>query len=677
MTGSEASVRAQKLRAAIADLRYKYHVENDPSVTDAVYSSLMDELRHLEADFPKLKSADSPTQRVGGRALDAFKKVRHAVTQWSFDDAFTRDDIAAFDTRVRKLILEKSGVSRDPEYVVEMKIDGIHIVLTYEKGKLVTAATRGDGVVGEDVTENIKTIQSIPLTLKKPVSIVVEGEVWMPTRVFESLNVARAAADEPLFANPRNAAAGAVRQLDPTVAASRRLEAFLYDISAITAGVTEPKSQSEELSLLAQLGFQINADWKLCCSVDEIMRMWDTWQNRQNKKLAYWVDGLVIKLNDRALQRDLGYTGKAPRWGIAFKFPAEEATTVVEKIVWQVGRTKVITPVAHLRPVGVAGTTVSHATLHNMDEIERLDVRIGDTVVIEKAGDIIPKIKMVLIEMRLGTEKKIRAPRVCPVCGGAIAGVDGEVALYCTNKKCEGSQKESISHFVGRGRFDIDGMGEKIVEQLIAEGLISVAADIFELTFDDLVGLDRFGELSARNLITSINGAKKISLDRFIYALGIRHVGEEGGVRVARHFKTLDAFLCATAEQLEHVDGIGEVVAHSIVAYLGDESHLRQIARMREQGVLVESMEGISGPLTGTAFVFTGTLVAMSRGDASERVKKLGAEVSDTISKKITHVVVGADAGSKEEKAKKMGLTRLTEAEFLAILAASESKNFV
>jgi DNA ligase (NAD+) len=491
----------------------------------------------------------------------------------------------------------------------------------------------------------------------------------MPTRVFNELNEVRAAAGEQQFANPRNAAAGAVRQLDPAVAASRRLEAFLYDISAIEGGMDEPPSQVAELETLAALGFQVNHDWIMCRSVSDIMAMWSQWKERQNKDLAYWVDGLVIKLNDRAQQKALGYTGKAPRWGIAFKFPAEEATTVVEKIVWQVGRTKVITPVAHMRPVSVAGTTVSHATLHNIDEIERLDVRVGDTVVIEKAGDIIPKIKSVIESLRSGEEKKVRAPKECPVCGGEVVRPEGEVAIYCANKKCEGSQKEAISHFVGRGRFDIDGLGEKIVEQLINEGLISVAADLFELTYEDVVGLDRFAPISAKNLITSIENARKITLDRFIYALGIRHVGEESATRLARRFGSLHKFLAATPEELNDIEGIGEVVAKSISDYLADESHVKQVARMQEHGVVVESAAAVAiGPLTGSTFLFTGTLSSMSRTEAGERVKKFGAEVADTVNKKVTHVVVGADAGSKEEKAKKMGIPRLTEGEFLAIL---------
>lgn len=668
MTESEAKVRIEKLRTTIADLRFRYHVENDPTVTDVVYSSLMDELRQLESKFPQFDDVNSPTRRVGGKPLDAFKKVRHEVEQWSFDDAFDEEDIFAFDKRVRKLLLEQTGKAIVPEYVVELKIDGIHIVLTYEKGKLVTAATRGDGSVGEDVTENIKTIHSLPLTLSKPVSCVIEGEVWMPTRVFNTLNEERKKTGDALFANPRNATAGAVRQLDPTIAASRRLEAFLYDLSLIKDGLDEPKSQAEELKMVASLGLQVNPDWKICTSVDQIMDLWKKWQARDNKTLAYWVDGLVIKLNNREYQKALGYTGKAPRWGIAFKFPAEEATTVVEKIVWQVGRTKVITPVAHLRPVSVAGTTVSHATLHNMDEIERLELRVGDTVVIEKAGDIIPKIKTAIVSLRTGEEKKIHAPKKCPVCESATVRPEGEVALYCTNKKCEGSQKESIAHFVGRGRMDIDGLGEKIVEQLISEGLISVPADLFELTYEDVIGLDRFAPISAQKLITNIEQAKRVPLDRFIFALGIRHVGDESAVRLAKQFGTLDNFLSATSEQLQQIDGIGDVVAESIAEYIGEELHVKQIERMIKNGVVVEPFERAGGPLNGSTFVFTGTLESMSRGDAGELVKQHGAEVSDTVSKKVTHVVVGADAGSKEEKAKKLGIPRLTEAEFLAII---------
>lgn len=663
-----ARERVKKLRTAIARLRYQYHVENNPAATDVVYSSLMDELRRLESEFPKLHDANSPTQRVGGAVLPAFQKIKHAVTQWSFDDAFSTDDIRAFDERVRKLLLERTGKTENPVYVSELKIDGIHIVLTYEKGRLKTAATRGDGVVGEDVTENIKTIQSLPLVLAEPVSLIVEGEVWMPTRVFNKLNKERKAAGEAEFANPRNAAAGAVRQLDTKIAAARQLEAFLYDISKISGGLQEPKTQAEELKILARLGFQVNPEWQLCKSVEDIFALWKKWQGRENKTNAYWVDGLVIKLNDCSQQKALGYTGKAPRWGIAYKFPAEEATTVVEKILWQVGRTKVITPVAHLQPVAVAGTTVSHATLHNLDEISRLGVRVGDTVVIEKAGDIIPKIKTVLLDLRPAGTRAVRAPRVCPVCGGAVERTAGEVALRCANSRCEGSKRENIIHFVGRGAFEIDGLGEKIVEQLMREGLVSTPADIFELTYDDLVGLERFAAKSAENLIANIAAARTVPLDKFIFSLGIRHVGEESAARIARQFGSLDKFLSATDDALLSVDGVGEIVARSLVAYLHDPAHQMQIKKMQAAGVKVLSVSA-GGPLHGQTFVFTGTMEKLSRTEAETAVKKLGGATSESVGKKISYVVVGADPGSKFAKAQKMGIKILTESEFLAIIS--------
>lgn len=672
MNETEAAVRAKKLRATIAKMRYRYHVINDPAITDVVYSSLMDELRDLENKFPKIFDPNSPTQRVGGKALAGFKKIKHAITQWSFDDAFDQADIEAFDERVAKLIAEKTGKNIRPEYVVELKIDGIHIVLTYEKGKLITAATRGDGLVGEDVTENIKTISSLPLVLTKPVSLVVEGEVWLPTRVFNDLNKERRKNGEPEFANPRNAAAGAVRQLDPKIAASRQLEAFLYDISEIKAGLEEPASQAAELKTLAELGFQVNTEWRLCKSVEAVMKMWEEWHQRDNSKGAYWVDGLVLKLNARELQKALGYTGKAPRWGIAFKFPAEEATTVVEKIVWQVGRTKVITPVAHLRPVKVAGTTVSHATLHNLDEIERLGLRVGDTVVIEKAGDIIPKIKNVLLELRPKGAAAIKAPTNCPVCGSAVVRPAGEVAIYCRNKKCAGAQKENISHFVGKGAFEIDGLGEKIVEQLIQEGLISVAADLFTLEYDDLIGLDRFAEVSARKLLANIAAAKKIPLNKFIYSLGIRHVGEESATALAEKFQTLEKFSRATAADLETITGVGKVMAESILEYLSDEIFQHALEKMRATGVVVQAVRPASGPLVGQTFVFTGTLPNLARTAAAAMVKKLGGTVSDTVARSVNYVVVGAEPGAKAERAQKLGIKQLTEKEFLAIIEKSE-----
>lgn len=667
MNEHEVGVRVKKLRETIADLRYKYHVKNDPTVTDAVYSSLMDELRHLEERYPALRDPNSPTQRIGGAPAAEFHKVKHEVAQWSLGDVFSIEDAEDFDARVSKLILEKTGRHIRPSYVAELKIDGVHIVFTYEKGKLIRAATRGDGVIGEDVTDNIKTIQSLPLVLKNPISCVIEGEVWMPISVFDRLNRERARTGEPQFANPRNATAGTVRQLDSNIVAVRHLEAFLYDISLVKSGTELPATQTDELRLLKKLGFQVNSEWQKCDSIEDVISLWKLWQNKRMKQ-AYLVDGLVIKLNSRDLQERLGYTGKAPRWAIAFKFPAEEATTIVEKVVWQVGRTKVITPVAHLKPVSVAGTTVSHATLHNMDEINRLGVKIGDTVVIEKAGDVIPKIKSVIVKLRTGREKIIHAPSKCPVCGAPAEKRSGEVAMYCTNKKCEASECGRIIHFSGKKGFDIDGLGEKIVKQLIDEGLISTPADIFKLCYEDLIGLNHFAEISAKKLILAIQRAKNISLEKFLNSLGVRHVGEETAVAVARSFGSLEKVMNANENDFNLISGVGDVVAKSLEEFFADKTHKEEIKQMLERGVKVRHAHKITGALDGKTFVFTGVLKTMSRDKARDSVMALGGNRSETVSMQTDYVVAGENPGSKLKKAKKLNIPVLTEAEFIAIL---------
>lgn len=662
MTSADAVKRAAKLRQTIADLRFRYHVTNDPTATDTVYSSLMDELRKLEEKFPAARDPNSPTRRVAGKPLAQFKKIKHATQQWSFDDAFTADDVRAFDERVKKLLGKERA-----EYICELKIDGLHLVLTYEKGKLITAATRGDGAVGEEVTENIKTIHSLPLVLPEPISAVIEGEVWMSTRIFEALNKERVTKGEAEFANPRNAAAGAIRQLDPKIAAARHLEAFLYDISLVKDGFTKPNTQAAELKLLARWGFQVNKDWQLCKNIDEVISFWKKWQKKKTNE-TFWVDGVVVKLNSAAGQSALGYTGKAPRWGIAFKFPAEEVATVVENVAWQVGRTKVITPVAHLRPVAVAGTTVTHATLHNLDEIKRLNLKIGDTVVLLKAGDVIPKIKSVIITLRDGTEKSIVPPKKCPVCEYPVERLVDEVAIYCTNKNCPASNKENLAHFVGRGAAEIDGLGEKIIAQLMDEGLVATAADIFYLTFEDLIGLDRFAEISAHKLIAAIQAGKKIPLAQFIFALGIRHVGEETAVAIARHTKNLENFLALTDEEAQKIAGIGEVVTKSAVAWVTAAVNQKQIQRMLAAGVKILPWHEQAGPLTGRVFLFTGTLEKFSREEASAKARALGAAVADDLTSKVTDLVVGVNPGSKLAKAKKLGTRQLTESEFLRII---------
>jgi len=565
MTEQEAQKRIEKLRKEIDRFRYEYHVLDKPEVSDDVYDSLMRELRGLEEERPELKSLDSPSQRIGGEPLEKFEKVRHKHRQWSLDDAFSFEEAKAWEERVLKM-LEKRGIKEGLEYCCEIKIDGLKIILAYENGLFVRGATRGDGAVGEDVTEQIKTIQSVPLRLTKDVDLTVVGEGWMRKKDLDEINRERKKNGEPLFANSRNVAAGSIRQLDPKVTASRKLNSYIYDLDEIAGEF--PETQIEELEFLEKLGFKVNKNYKLCRNLGEVEDLFQSWTPKRNKQ-EYGIDGLVIKINSKKLQDVLGYTGKSPRWAIAYKFIPEKVTTVVEDIKVQVGRTGALTPVAHLKPVAVAGSTVSRATLHNEDEINRLDIRIGDTVVIHKAGDVIPEVIEVLKNLRTGKEKKFQMPAHCPICGSLVRreeikiGKRGEesAAHYCLNsgqdaryieraarykqslserpahyKKCFAVEREKIIHFVSKKGFDIEGLGDKIVEQLMNEGLVSSSADIFELTKGDLEPMERFAEKSAENLMEAIEKAKRISLAKFLFALGIRHVGEETAELLARNF---------------------------------------------------------------------------------------------------------------------------------------------
>ncbi len=714
--------RVNRLRAQIDDLRYRYHVLNDPEVTDAMYDPLMDELKKIEAEYPELITPESPTQRVAGKPAEGFEKVTHQVPQWSFNDAFDDNDIKDWEERILKM-LEKDLGERptDVSYVCELKIDGLHMVLTYENGALVTAATRGDGRVGENVTQNIRTIQSVPLRLKENVNLVAEGEVWLARDMLEKINVERKANDEPLFANPRNAAAGTIRQLDPSIVAKRKLALTAYDISLFSnviaksdagamqqspkitsnsddkvgserEGIASPRTlarsdmsgldistQEKELVLLKSLGFKTDAHWKVCRNLDDIFAFYRDWEKKKDSQ-PFWIDGVVIKVNQKRYQELLGYTGKAPRWAIAFKFPAEQGTTKIVDVYWQVGRTGALTPVALMEPVKLAGTTVTHATLHNFDEIERLGVKVGDTVVVEKAGDIIPKVVRVHEKMRTGSEKKIQQPKKCPICSGPVGNYgsssqddDKSVALYCLNKNCFAKEKERIVHFVGKHAFDIDGCGEKIVEQLINEGLIKDAADLFTLKVGDLLPLERFAEKSAENLVTAISSARNTTFARFIIALSIPHVGEETAEDLAKHFGTLEKLQSATIDELYEVYGIGEKVARSLQAYFSDPEHQKFITKLLKNGVIVkaETREKTSaaGPLTGLTFVLTGTLASLSRDEAKEKIKALGGDVSESVSKKTSYVVVGENPGSKRDKAESLGVKILTEEEFLVLIA--------
>jgi len=693
MDRNAAEERIKKLTSEIDAHRYQYHVLDAPTVSDEAYDSLYRELESLEREHPELRSPNSPTSRVGDEPRTEFRKVRHAVLQWSFDDVFDLLELVEWDARLRRYLAKEVGDRRESiEYLAEPKIDGLKIILTYEKGEFVRGATRGNGTIGEDVTENLRTIRSIPLRLARPVDIVVVGEAWLSKSELERINTERAAASEALFANPRNAAAGSIRQLDSHVTARRKLDSFIYDIETI-GGEPLPPTQEKELGLLQMLGFKVNPYLRKCASIHDVEAFYAEW-NEKRETLPYMLDGIVVKVNDRALQESLGYTGKAPRFAIAFKFPAEEATSVVEAITIQVGRTGVLTPVAHLAPVRIAGTTVSRATLHNPDEIARLGLMIGDTVVVRKAGDIIPEVVSVMEKLRTGKEKHFAMPTACPKCSSAVERrVIGEkggekeysAALYCTNPYCYAVEREGIIHAVSRKGFDIVGMGEKIVEQFMDMGLIANLADIFELTPGDIAPLERFAEKSAEKLAASIERAKRVPLERFLFALGIRHVGEETADFIARFIATrIRAKTVAPARFFEFVrslsvddwaalDGIGEKSAASLIEWFGNERSMKLAEALDRSGVrmiLPEASDAANVPLAGKTFVLTGALARFTRDEAKRTIKQLGGGVSASVSRKTDFVIAGTDPGSKYDNAKKLGVKILDEDEFLKLIGS-------
>lgn len=670
MIPKEIRSRYEKLKTAVNHYRRMYHVYDKEEISAEALDSLKHELSELERQYPALIAPDSPSQRVAGKPLPGFKKVRHKVAQWSFNDAFTPDEMRDFDSRVKRF-LAASFKDVSPAYVCELKIDGLKIVLEYEKGLLKTAATRGDGEVGEDVTNNIRTIESVPLSLTRPIDIIVEGEVWMSSKNLEALNAIREKEGEPLFANPRNAAAGGIRQLDPAVAASRKLDVFIYDVAETQEGF--PPTQAEELEYLRKLGFKVNPHHVVARDIEDAIAYWEKWKDR-GRHQEYWIDGVVVKVNEKKYEEALGYTGKAPRFAIAFKFPAEQVTTIVEDIVLQIGRTGVLTPVAHLQPVSVAGSVVSRATLHNEDEIKRLDVRVGDTVVLQKAGDVIPDIVRVLTEMRTGKEKPYKFPTHVPACGGdgSIERIPGQAAWRCVSKNSYSQFKRKLYHFVGKQCFDIDGMGPKIVDALLENGLITSYGDIFTLKRGDVLALPRFAEKSVDNLLSAIEKAQTIELPKFITALSIPHVGEETAYVLAEHFKTLEELRGADKESLEKVDGIGGIVADAIVEWFADKEN-KNILRHVLAHVNIENHSKLkikNVPLSGKTFVLTGTLSGMSRDGAKDKIRALGGTVSGSVSKATDYVVAGENPGSKYEEARRLGVSVLTEAEFLRMMGA-------
>lgn len=666
----EIHQRIKKLRETINKYRYEFHVLNQENISQEALDSLKDELVKLEEKYPELITPDSPTQRVAGKALAGFEKITHKVAQWSFNDAFTEEDIREFDERVKRFYKAETGEDFLPTYTCELKIDGSHLVLDYEGGLLKTGATRGDGKVGEDVTENIKTIESIPLRLDEPVSVIVEGEVYMPKTQFDKLNKLNKEKGEKEFANARNIVAGTIRQLDPSIVSERKLSTFIYDL--FLSDEPFPPTQTEELEYLKSLGFKVNPHHKLCKNIDEVISFWKKWAAQKGKE-DYLIDGVVLKLNDRRAQQILGYTGKAPRWAIAFKFAAEQVTTVVEDISLQIGRTGVLTPVAILRPVLVAGSTVSRATLHNEDEIKRLDVRIGDTIVLQKAGDVIPDVVRVVTEMRTGKEKAFKFPNHFPLCGGdgRIERIPGQVAYRCVAKNSFSQQRRKLSHFTSKKVFNIEGLGQKKVDQLLEAGIISNFDDIFKIKKGDLETLPRYGEKSIDKLLSAIEKARNVTLERFIAGLSISNVGEETARDLATHFKTAEKFRAAKEEDLEKLKGVGPIVAKSAVSWLKDRDNKKIFESLRRQvniAPVQHSMLHKKGKLTGKTFVLTGVLPTLSRDEAGEKIRQAGGKVSSSVSKNTDYVLAGESAGEKYDKAVELGVKIITEKEFLNML---------
>lgn len=655
----EAVLRAAELRRVITKYRALYHEQDEEPISPEALDSLKYELATLEARYPELVTSDSPTQVVAGKPVPFLAKVKHTVPQWSFNDAFSEADIREFHARVEKLAGERVT------YDVELKIDGLKIVLTYKGGVLVTAATRGDGLVGEDVTHNIRTIASVPQTLPRPIDLVAEGEVYLTRSGFAKLNDARTRAGEPLFANPRNAAAGSIRQLDPTIAAARPLGVFVYDLAATSEAF--PATQGAELDYLAALGFPVNPEHRHAETLDEIFAYWEKWQGAARAAVDYQLDGVVLKAESRSVQEALGYTGKAPRWGIAYKFPPEQVQTILEDITLQVGRTGKLTPVAHLRPVAVAGTTVARATLHNEDFIQEKDIRIGDTVILQKAGDIIPEIVQVITELRPQGAKPWHFPTHSPLCGGngAIERVPGEAAHRCAVSGSFEQQARKLIHFAGKSALDIDGCGKETVKLLMEHDLVADFDDLFDLTKDELLALPSFEETKASNLMSAIKAAKKVPLDRLLIGLSIPHVGEENAYLLATKLGTLRKLEQASADTLAKIEGVGPIIAEAVAEWFADEEHRTLLARLTKH-LSVQKVEAPeAGALDGQTVVVTGTLPTLSREEAEALVRQAGGKPAGSVSKKTAFVVAGEAAGSKLAKARELGISVLDEAAFL------------
>jgi DNA ligase (NAD+) len=665
MTKSEAQKRIEKLKDVIAEHRYNYHVLDKTTISDAALDSLKHELYKLEQEHPELITSDSPTQRVGGEPLSKFEKVTHSRPMLSMEDVFTREEFEAWMAR-----LEKVGGKKVDELFCMPKLDGLAVSLVYKHGVLDTAATRGNGKIGENITQNVKTIESVPLSLRSikgntlPATIEVRGEIYFPEKAFETLNRQMKKEGKSEYANPRNTAAGSVRQLDPKITASRGLAFVAWNLN----GDFGHKSMDKEWKILESLGFKPVPESDLFLSIDNVRSHWQTLQDRR-KKLGYWIDGMVVRVNDNALYEKLGVVGKTPRGLVAWKFPAEEATTKVKQIKWTVGRTGALTPVAVVEPTWIGGTTVQHASLHNLDEIQRLDVRVGDTVVLFKAGDIIPKIKEVIEKLRPNGTHKTKPPNTCPVCGSKIERRASEVAIYCTNPKCFVQDKAAVLH--AARAFEIDGIGPQTIVALLENGIIFGPADLFTLKADDVVGLEGFADISAKKLVDQIQAHKTISLPHFILALGIRNVGEQTAIDIANHFLSIDKVASAKIDELMEVEGIGDIVAKSVREFFDQEHNRKLIDGYLAHGVVITSQKQSTKKTTATGktFVVTGVLESLSRDEAKEKIRASGGKVAGSVSKKTDYVVVGENPGSKFEKAKELGIAVLSEEAFLAMIS--------
>lgn len=666
-TQTEAAAAAQELRQTLAEYSEAYYTKDAPVVEDHVYDELYRDLKTLEAAFPIIVTNDSPTQKVGDQVLPGFKKVTHEVPMLSMGDVFSEEELATFDNRLQK------NVEHAIEYNVELKIDGLAIDLIYEKGQFVRGATRGNGTIGEDITQNLKTIKAIPQTLTKPVSIEVRGECYMPKASFAALNEKREAEGQPPFANPRNAAAGSLRQLDAKIAAERNLSAFMYTI--VTFDDVQATTQYEALEVLAELGFNVNPTAEVCHNMTEVKTFIERYQATRDD-LEYGIDGVVLKVNDLALQRQLGNTVKVPRWEIAYKFPPEEAAAIVRDIEWTIGRTGVVTPTAVMDPVQLAGTTVARASLHNADMLRDKDVRLLDTVLLHKAGDIIPEISQVVLAKRPADSQPYVIPTECPSCGHELVHLDEEVALRCINPMCPAQVKEQLTHFASRNAMNIDGLGPRIIAQLLDQGLVHDVADLYRLTADQLAQLDKFKEKSINNLLNAIEASRQNSLERLLFGLGIRHVGAKAARLLAEHFLTMEALMVSDQEEIMSVDTIGETIADSLATYFADDqvqTLIRELAEVQVNltytGVTKAQAENSDSYFNGKTVVLTGKLSQYTRGELKQQLEDNGAKVTGSVSKKTDILIAGEDAGSKLTKAQALEIPIINEADLDSYLA--------